>query len=169
MPTRHHCGSSKVPRQLVRSSQSSNSNSKFATTFYIKASTLLHWHNSSPSCVLEWERLHWLWNGHVRNILCYDTITMPRWSWWDCKWYGMKWDAETQCGCKNEKSFSQYDSNHVCPIGATVVPPQSIYLTYRLLPLKRISPPFLFHSISVSSFFPSLDSQMVGSDLHAFA
>lgn len=52
--------------------------------------------------------------------------------------------------------------------------PQSIYLTYRLLPLTRIFPVSLFSfilsfNLCVEFFFPTLDSQMVGSDLHAFA
>lgn len=51
--------------------------------------------------------------------------------------------------------------------------PQSIYLTYRLLPLTRICSPFSFHSSLQSVWrlfsFPTLDSQMVGSDLHVFA
>lgn len=64
--------------------------------------------------------------------------------------------------------------NLVCPIWATVVPPHTIYLTYRLLPLKRIFPMFFFSfilsfNLCVYFFLPSLDSQMVGSDLHAFA
>lgn len=66
--------------------------------------------------------------------------------------------------------------NRVCPIGLLLfstehlpnLPPPATQKDFSLVPFSLS----FFHSISVSSFFfffPTLDSQMVGSDLHAFA